>query len=51
VVIRSIFYNAAKEYVSIQVGSAITYDADPAAEYDELLLKAKGMLDALNASI
>jgi para-aminobenzoate synthetase component 1 len=51
VVIRSIFYNAAKEYVSIQVGSAITYDADPEAEYDELLLKAKGMLDALDASI
>jgi para-aminobenzoate synthetase component 1 len=51
VVIRSVFYNAAKEYVSIQVGSAITYDADPAAEYDELLLKAKGMLDALDASI
>jgi len=51
VVIRSIFYNAAKEYLSIQVGSAITYDADPDAEYDELLLKAKGMLDALDARI
>ena len=51
VVIRSIFYNAAKEYISIQVGSAITYDADPEAEYDELLLKAKGMLDALGAEI
>lgn len=51
VVIRSVFYNAAKEYVSIQVGSAITYDADPEAEYDELLLKAKGMLDALGASV
>jgi para-aminobenzoate synthetase component 1 len=51
VVIRSIFYNAAEEYVSIHVGSAITYDADPDAEYAELLLKAKGMLDALDASI
>ena len=51
VVIRSVFYNEAKEYVSIQVGSAITYDADPDAEYDELLLKAKGMLDALGAEI
>ena len=51
VVIRSIFYNAAKEYVSIQVGSAITYDADPEAEYGEVLLKAKGMLDALGAEI
>ncbi len=51
VVIRSIFYNSTKEYVSIQVGSAITYDADPDAEYEELLLKAKGMLEALGASI
>ena len=51
VVIRSIFYNATTEYVSIQVGSAITYDADPDAEYEELQLKAKGMLDALGASI
>ena len=51
VVIRSIFYNATTEYLSIQVGSAITYDADPDAEYEELQLKAKGMLDALDASI
>ena len=51
VVIRSIFYNSKKEYISIQVGSAITHDADPVSEYDELLLKAKGMLDALNATI
>jgi para-aminobenzoate synthetase component 1 len=51
VVIRSVFYNAATEYVSIQVGGAITYDADPEAEYEEVLLKAKGMLDALNANI
>ena len=51
VVIRSIFYEARKEYVSIQVGGAITYDADPQAEYEEILLKAKGMLDALDATI
>jgi para-aminobenzoate synthetase component 1 len=51
VVIRSIFYNASTEYLSIQVGSAITYDADPEAEYEELLLKAKGMLEALDAYI
>ena len=51
VVIRSIFYSSAKEYVSIQVGSAITYDADSDAEYDELLLKAQAMLDALDAKI
>jgi len=51
VVIRSIFYNASKKYVSIQVGGAITYDADSQSEYDEILLKAKGMLDALDAEI
>jgi para-aminobenzoate synthetase component 1 len=51
VVIRSIFYNAASEYVSIQVGGAITYDADPDAEYEEMLLKANAMLYALGASI
>ena len=51
VVIRSIFYNEASKYLSIQVGSAITYDANAASEYEELLLKAKGMIDALGASI
>jgi para-aminobenzoate synthetase component 1 len=49
VVIRSIFYNAATHYLSIQVGGAITYDADADAEYQEMLLKAKGMLSALGA--
>ena len=51
VVIRSIFYNASTHYLSIQVGGAITYDADAHAEYDEMLLKAKGMLKALHAEI
>lgn len=51
VVIRSIFYNASSQYLSIQVGGAITYDADAHAEYDEMLLKAKGMLAALDAEI
>ena len=49
VVIRSIFYNATAGHLSIQVGGAITYDADPQAEYEEILLKAKGMMEALNA--
>ena len=49
VVIRSIFYNASNQYVSIQVGSAVTYDADPQSEYDELQLKARAMLEALEA--
>ena len=51
VVIRSIFYNATTDYLSIQVGGAITYDADAEAEYQEMLLKAKGMLAALGAEI
>ncbi|MBS1592997.1 MAG: chorismate-binding protein [Bacteroidetes bacterium] len=51
VVIRSIFYDAATHYLSVQVGGAITYDADPQAEYEEMLLKAKGLLTALDAEI
>lgn len=51
VVIRSVFYDAATHYLSIQVGGAITYDADPLAEYDEMMLKAKGLLIALDAAI
>lgn len=43
VVIRSIMYNATEQYASFSVGSAITYDADPAQEYAECLLKARAM--------
>ena len=43
VVIRSILYDAAQERASFMVGSAITYDADPAQEYAECLLKASAM--------
>jgi para-aminobenzoate synthetase component 1 len=51
VVIRSIFYNHNTKKLSIQVGSAITYDASPESEYEELLLKARGLLEALGAEI
>ena len=47
VVIRSIVHNAAKQYTSVQVGSAITIDCIPEYEYHECLLKAKAMLKAL----
>jgi para-aminobenzoate synthetase component 1 len=47
VVIRSILYNAANKYVSFQVGSAITYDSVAEKEYEECLLKAKAMIEAL----
>jgi para-aminobenzoate synthetase component 1 len=43
VVIRSILYNAEREYASFSVGSAITDKASPEAEYEECLLKAKAM--------
>ncbi len=48
VVIRSILYNQAEEYVSFSVGSAITSMSIPEQEYDECLLKAKAMLQVLS---
>ncbi len=51
VVIRSIFYNASTNYLSIQAGGAITYDSVPEKEYEEVLLKAHGMMQALNAEL
>ena len=51
VVIRSIFYNASKKYLSIRTGSAITYDSVPEKEYEEVLLKAAALLDVVNGEI
>ena len=48
VIIRSILYNAEREYVSFSVGSAITAKADPEKEYEECLLKAKAMRDVIS---
>jgi len=47
VVIRSIFYNAFQNYVSYSVGGAITANSIPEKEYEECLLKAKAMREAL----
>jgi len=47
VIIRTILYNAADQYLSFQVGSAITHNADPEKEYEECLLKAKAILQVL----
>jgi para-aminobenzoate synthetase component 1 len=47
VIIRSILYNASAKYLSFQVGGAITYAADAAAEYEECMLKASAMVKAL----
>lgn len=50
VVIRSILYNAALEYVSFAVGGAITAAANAADEYEECLLKAKAMRQVLEGN-
>lgn len=47
VVIRSILYNDQLRMLSFQVGSAITYDSDPEAEYAECVLKAKAIREVL----
>ena len=50
VVIRSLLYDAQSQYASFSVGSAITYDADPAQEWDECLLKARAIREVLESS-
>ena len=47
VVIRTLLYNASKKYISLHVGSAITFDSDPEREYEECLVKIKTILKAL----
>ncbi|MBL7934646.1 MAG: anthranilate synthase component I family protein [Bacteroidia bacterium] len=48
VLIRSIFYDEEKQYLSFTVGSAITSLCNAEDEYDECLLKAKAMITVLN---
>jgi para-aminobenzoate synthetase component 1 len=47
VVIRSIFYNAATNYLSYMVGSGITYYSNAEQEYEECLLKADAIRKVL----
>lgn len=47
VVIRSVLYNSASKYLSFSVGSAITASSVPEDEYEECLLKARGVFEAL----
>lgn len=47
VVIRSIQYHAGEQYLSFEVGSAVTFDSNPEQEYEECLLKAKAMREVL----
>ncbi len=47
VIIRSVLYNSSKKYASFMVGSAITHLSNPNDEYEECLLKAKAMVNAV----
>lgn len=47
VVIRSILYNAADNYLSYLVGGGITFYSDAEKEYEECLLKAKAIQQVL----
>ncbi|WP_341834514.1 anthranilate synthase component I family protein [Chitinophaga pollutisoli] len=47
VVIRSILYSAENHYVSFQTGSAITFYSNPEKEWEECLLKARALRQAL----
>ncbi|WP_034059164.1 anthranilate synthase component I family protein [Lacinutrix jangbogonensis] len=47
VVIRSILYSEANQYVSYSVGGAITAKSEPLKEYEECLVKAKAMRTVL----
>jgi para-aminobenzoate synthetase component 1 len=51
VVIRTILYNLANNYLSIGVGGAITIKSNPIEEYEECLIKAKPLFDVLNFKI
>lgn len=50
VVIRTILYNDSSKYLSFQVGSAITASSIAEDEYEECLVKAKGMFHALHSA-
>ena len=47
VVIRSIVYGKMQQFISVMIGSAITINSDPLEEYEECMIKAKAMINAL----
>jgi len=51
VVIRSIIIDKEARQLYFAVGSAITYDADPLHEYEECLLKAQPIFEALKVKL
>lgn len=48
VVIRTLIYNRKRKYLACPVGGAITIKSDPEKEYEECLVKVKGILDGMN---
>ena len=48
VMIRALFYNAASQQIGFSVGSAITVQASAEKEYEECLLKAEALMQALH---
>lgn len=50
VLIRSLFYQASSQYLSFQVGGAITHQSVPEQEYEECLLKATAMRNVLQTA-
>ncbi|HLP12846.1 MAG TPA: anthranilate synthase component I family protein [Flavobacteriales bacterium] len=48
VIIRTMIYDQKNKYLSFMVGSAITAASDPEKEYEECMVKASGMMRALN---
>jgi para-aminobenzoate synthetase component 1 len=51
VVIRTLLYNSSNSYLSFHTGGAITSQAIGEQEYAECLLKAKGILQALDTTL
>ena len=50
VVIRSLFYDATKKYISFKVGGGITYYSDAVKEYEECILKAAALIKVLETT-
>lgn len=51
VVIRSVLYNAEAKYLSVMAGSAITWHSDAMSEYEECLLKARYIIEAIGGQL
>ena len=51
VIIRTLLYNASKQYMSLHVGSAITYDSEPEREYQECLTKISMIMRVLDVDL